>query len=460
MNRKEALKRLAWGVPAGLLFPHLFSSCKEKELLDGQTYNGRVIIVGAGAAGLYAAYLLHQRGADVTLLEADTVYGGRVRPLTGFSDFTIELGAEEIHGQRSLWYDMVQNSGAEFATGEEEDYIRLDGQLRAFGDVENDPDVKRVEEIADGVEDYNGADITAEQYLQQSGIPQRVMHYANAVLGNEFATSSNRLGIKGVADGDKEWTAGNKNILVRNRSFLSIIESVVQPVISKIRFNTRVVNISYGASTITLTDQNGATYTADKVIVAVPLTILRDGDIVFNPPLEQAKAAAFSRIGMGAGMKVILKFANRFWPADTGSIYGDGVVPEYWSTGGGGRSAANNILTAFVHGEKAEFLIAQGNNLVNTIVQDLDTIFGAGVASGSLQGSHIMNWTAEPHIRGAYSYPIPGGDGARELIAAPVANKIFFAGEATHTAGHFGTLHGALETGLRAATEILKSAQQ
>jgi monoamine oxidase len=459
MNRKNALKRIALGIPAGLLFPHIFAACKEKELLNGQTYNGRVIVVGAGAAGLYAAYLLHQRGAEVTLLEAGGVYGGRVRPLNGFSDFTIELGAEEIHGQRTIWYDMVQNAGAEFVTGDEEDYIRLDNQTRPFSEVENDTDLKRVEEIADGVDDYNGADITAEQYLQQLGIPPRVMHYANAVLGNEFGTSSSRLGIKGVADGDKAWTAGNRDILVRNRSFLSILESVVQPILSKVQLNTRVVNITHSENSIALTDQNGAIYTADKVIITVPLTVLRDGDISFDPPLDASKTNAFQRIGMGAGMKVVMKFSSRFWSADTGSIYSDGVVPEYWSTGGGGRSVSNNVLTAFVHGEKAEFLIAQGNNLVNTILQDLDNLFGAGAATGTLQNAYVMNWTAEPYIRGVYSYPIPGGDGARELLAAPVNNKLFFAGEATHTAGHFATLHGALETGMRAAVEILKSVQ-
>ncbi|MCA6363747.1 MAG: FAD-dependent oxidoreductase [Bacteroidetes bacterium] len=459
MHRKEALTRIALGIPAALLFPHLFAACKEKDLLDGQTYNGRVIVVGAGAAGLYAACLLQQRGAEVTLLEAAGVYGGRVRPLDGFSDFTIELGAEIIHGERSVWHNLVQHAGAGLVTGGFEDYIRLDGQTRAFSQVENDADLKRVEEITDDLQNYNGADITVEQYLQQLGLPQRVMPYANAIIGNDYATSNSRLGLRGVAQGDRNWAAGDKDIMLKDRSFLSILEDAVQPILDKVRLNTRVVTINYSASVITLTDQNGVSYTADKVVVAVPLTILRDGDIVFNPPLGQEKTAAFSRIGMGAGMKVIMKFATRFWPSDTGYIYSDGVVPVYWNTGLGGRSTANNVLTAFVHGEKAEFLIAQGNNLVNTILQDLDNLFGAGAATGSLQNAQVMNWTAEPYIRGAYSYPIPGGDGARELIAAPVAGKIFFAGEATHTAGHFATLHGALETGMRAAAEILKSVQ-
>jgi monoamine oxidase len=457
MNRREVLKRLALGIPAGLFLPHLFSSCKDKELLSGVNYTGKVVVVGAGAAGLYAAYLLHKRGADVTILEAGSVYGGRVRPLTGFSDFTVELGAEEIHGQRTVWYDLVRNSGAQFADDDgQEDYIHLDGELKAMSDAEADTDLKKITAIADEPGNYSGGDITTEQYLLQQGVPQRVMHYGNAVLGNEFGTSADRISMKGIADGDKAWTAGNRNILVRDKSFLSILESVVEPILSKVRLNTQVVTISSG-NQLTLTDQNGTTYTADKVIIAVPLTVLRDGDITFSPPLSASRTNAFSRIGMGAGMKVILQFTNRFWPDKTGSIYSDGVVPEYWATGEGGRSTAKNLLTAFVHGAKAEYLIAQGNNLVNLIVQDLDNLFGAGVASGALQNSVVMNWTAEPFIRGTYSYPVPGGDGAREEIAKPINNNIFFAGEATHTAGHFGTLHGALETGFRAAAELLNT---
>jgi len=134
------------------------------------------------------------------------------------------------------------------------------------------------------------------------------------------------------------------------------------------------------------------------------------------------------------------------------------VVPEYWSTGVGGRSVQDNVLTAFVMGSYAENLLALGSGMIQAILNDLDHMYGTGVATnGNLAASYVMNWGADPFTKGTYSYPIPGGSGAREIIATTIGNKIFFAGEATHTAGHNSTVHGAMETGLRAVEELFKS---
>lgn len=458
MKRRDALKLLGLGVPAGALFPSLFTSCKSNQLFEGLQYNGKVVIVGAGIAGLYAAYLLQQRKVNVTILEASNVIGGRIRSLETFSDFPVELGAEEIHGQRSVWYDLIRSTGSEFASGNGLDFIRLDNTLKKMMDVENDTDIKKVDDLIANWSSYAGGDVTADQYIQAQGIPARVQHYMNAVIGNEFGASNDRIGLKGVADADALWTAGDKNFMLRDRSFMSIIREKLADVIPLVTYSSQVRSIDYSGTTITLTDQNGQTYTADRVIITTPLTILRDGDITFTPALPAERTAAFSRIGMGAGMKVILRFQNRFWDYGTGSIYSDGVVPEYWSTGGGGRSPSNTVLTAFAHGAKAEYLQSLGGGLVNAILADLDDMYGTGtVGLAVLQASFVMDWTTQPFIRGTYSYPKPGDAGARDVIAAPLNNKVFFAGEATHTKGHFGTVHGAMETGFRAVDELFKS---
>lgn len=460
MNRRELLRLLSIGVPAGILFPSLLTSCRKEDFFKDISYDGKVIIVGGGIAGLYAAYLLNKRKVDVTILEASSRYGGRILPLEGFSDFTIELGAEEVHGQRSAWYDLVRSiPGLEFVNDEnEKDYIQLDGALRNMDDLANDADIKAAQQLAADLSvSYDGGDLTADQYLDQKGYAQRTRHYLDALLGNENGTSNDRLGMLGAAAQDAKWSSGDLNFLVKNRSFLSIIEEKLTGIFDHIVLNTQVKTIDTSGSSIVLTDQNGVTYSADKIIITVPLPVLRDGDITFIPSLEPARVSAFSAIGMGAGMKVILKFSNRFWGENCGSIYSDGVVPEYWATGAGGRSANDNLLTAFVMGAYAENLIALGNGMIPAILSDLDHLYGTGVASGSYTDSQVMNWTAHPFIRGAYSYPVVGTGNAREQIAAPFQDKIFFAGEATHTAGHNSTVHGAMETGIRAVTELFKS---
>ena len=164
-----------------------------------------------------------------------------------------------------------------------------------------------------------------------------------------------------------------------------------------------------------------------------------------------------NQIGMGIGMKVILKFSSQFWPDDTDSIYGNGLVPEFWVTSGGGRSKADHVLTAFVMGANAETLLTLGTNMVAAICVELDTIFGSATATSSLIDSHIENWADNALVLGTYSYPLVGmSPGARRELAAPIAEKIYFAGEATHYAGHAGTVHGALESAYRAVEELVK----
>jgi monoamine oxidase len=71
-------------------------------------------------------------------------------------------------------------------------------------------------------------------------------------------------------------------------------------------------------------------------------------------------------------------------------------------------------------------------------------------------GWHTHDWQSDPFSLGAYSWVRAGGEGAQRLLAEPLEQTLFFAGEACNTEGHNGTVHGAMQTGVRAADEILK----
>ena len=106
-------------------------------------------------------------------------------------------------------------------------------------------------------------------------------------------------------------------------------------------------------------------------------------------------------------------------------------------------------------GEKAEYLSSLDAGAIDIVVAELDQMYGAGVASGSLIESHIMDWSQEPFIKGAYSYPKVGTGNSRETLAQIIDDKLFFAGEAKHTEGHEGTVHGAIETAQTAVEELV-----
>ncbi len=450
MDRKHFLRLMALG---GLV-PIVLPGCRKYGPVD--PYNGSVIIVGAGAAGLYAAKLLKEAGATVTVFEANDRIGGRIKELTGFADFPIEIGAEEIHGQRSVWHEMVFKTNAAEVDSDGDDLFFIDAALQTEDDIADDSGYKALMELVENIGDYTGADQSFDAYLAQKGIQAKYLPLANALFGGENGTSNDLLSVSGIAREDGLWSAGNKNFLLKNRSFKSILDEEFADVIPDVRLNSLVISIEYNGDTVRVRDGTGTYHEADKVIVTSSVAVLKSSVIQFDPPLPFTKTDAMSKIGMAHGMKVILKFSSRFWPDDTGSIFGSGLVPEFWVTSGGGRSAADHVLTAFVHGTNAANLAAQGNNLVAVVCAELDQIFGGTAATGSLIGSHVENWHADPLVLGTYSYPLVGmAPGARRELAAPVDGKVYFAGEATHFEGHPATVHGAMESARRAVEEIV-----
>lgn len=411
----------------------------------------KIVVVGAGLAGIQAAAALLEKGHDVEILEADNRWGGRIKSLTGFADFPIELGAEEIHGQKSAWKKLVEKHGGQFVVADEADLFEISGLLKTEADLENNPAAAKALQFVADAPGWSGIDLTVKQAATAAGIVD--FGFVNARLGNEFGTSNSRLSMKGIAEEDAAWTAGDDNLALANGSFEQILAAAFATVLPKISLHRQVKTIDYSSEKIVLTDQTGLQTEADRVILAVPLRILQRGDLEFLPALPASKTASFQKIGMdAAGMKVILKFSERFWPADLGSLFLENGVPEIWQTSLGRGQVS--VLTTFVMGENAEAFSQPGATPVATILGKLDARF-SGKATAFFLDSHVEDWSKNPFVGGAYSYPKVGTRLAdRAELAKNVAGKLFFAGEASHFEGHSATMHGAMETGLRAAGEI------
>ncbi|MCB1177298.1 MAG: FAD-dependent oxidoreductase [Leptospiraceae bacterium] len=413
----------------------------------------KVAIIGAGAAGLYAGYLLHKRGIDVEIFEASSIIGGRARPLLKFSDFPVELGAEEVHGEKSKYYKYLKRMGIALIDSDFENYYVIDDKLTEESVAELYSKFSKSQRLIQKISSYKGGDGTALDYFRNNGIPNSHIHIPEALVGNEYGTDLKNLSILGVAKNMSGWSAGDENFLIRSRSHLSVLEEICERVLKFTRKKTQITNIDYSGSIIKLTDQDGNEFKATRVIVTVPITILKDGDIKFSPSLPGEISSAFSKIGMGAGIKVILKFIRRFWEPNTGSIVSNGVIPEYWASGYR-KSSMNNVLTGFVNGENAKSLSESNSNIVSLALKDLDKMFGNKIATKWLTDSYIMDWSKDPFIRGSYSYPTVGEGDAREELAKPVKERLFFAGEATNTEQHFGTIHGAMDSAIRVVDQI------
>ena len=235
-----------------------------------------------------------------------------------------------------------------------------------------------------------------------------------------------------------------------------IDKEIVPTIKDQILLNRIIKKIDYSGEQVIVTDQQGQTDESDKLIITVPITILKSNTIQFIPSLPSEQTMAFSKIGMDAGMKVFLKFSDSFYDEN---IIGGRICAAY-ADERIGKSGADHILLAFIMGDQAEYLTSLGSeqSIVKALLDELDEMYD-GQATDLFLKAHVENWTENPFIQGAYSYSTVGMGNARRTAAQPIDDRIFFAGEAMNLNGHHQTVHGAMETGRSEVLNILKSIQ-
>lgn len=441
MDRRHFLKQSTLLSIGGLLIPSSFlSACRKETLFEDINYDGKVIIIGAGAAGLYAAYILKSKGINFQILEASANYGGRLGKLTGFANFPIDTGAQWLHGKNNILGDLITKSNTKITLDDSETKYWFNGQL-----------VNSLPQDIDIFEGDNLPDVSYKDYAVQKGLGNEYKYIVESIAGDQGASAS-RLSVFGNNKDEENWSSGDDDFKFQETFFDLIDKQIANQVKDKILLNTIVTKIDYSQSIIQLTDSNNNLYQADKVIITVPITILKSGDIQFSPSLPNEKTTAFSKIGMDAGMKVFLKFSNKFFDQN---IIGGAICAAY-ADESIGKEQNDNVLLAFIMGEQAEYLTSLGSDsaITTALLQELDTMYN-GQATASFIASHIQNWTTNPFVKGAYSYSTIGMGDARKVAAKPINKKLYFAGEAMNTNGHHQTVHGAAETGYREVINIL-----
>lgn len=198
MDRRYFLKQSALFSIGGLLIPSaIVGACRKEIVLEDINFDGKVIIIGAGAAGLYAAYLLKSRGIKFQLVEASANYGGRLGKLTGFANFPIDLGAQWLHGKNNILSDFITKSDTKITLDESELKYWFNNQL-----------VNKLPKNTDIFEGDDLPDISYEDYALQKGFGNEYKYIIENIAGDQGADAS-QLSVYGNNKDEENWNSGD-----------------------------------------------------------------------------------------------------------------------------------------------------------------------------------------------------------------------------------------------------------
>ncbi|MBK5279162.1 MAG: FAD-dependent oxidoreductase [Bacteroidia bacterium] len=486
MKRRKALQQISLGLSAGLMMPQLLTACKKDDPGPEVPFDGNVVIIGAGAAGLFAADILHTKGIKVSVLEASNQLGGRIQSFRNsneisdsllfdmknrtIADFPVELGAEIVFGPDSSWGKIISNlnlSTVSLETVATNRFI-LDQSVKTAVELQGDSDFLQSQTFVNELPNYSSAAVSMKQAI--SGLSRRTDAILNSQIGNYYGTSNDTLGISLLSQDLKARTHDGKVFSMKANPMQDILLSRFSEIQSLVETGKQVKSINYGSDPIVITLKDGSQVEADKVISTVPISILKGGGISFSPALPGEMTSALSRMGMDATVRLVLDFKKNFWGEDSGFIWGGTTAPHYFSTGIG-RSEFYRTISITINGAKAAELSAKGPDLmIAEILAELDALY-AGQATLFVRRNLdttdpnfdkiiyiLKDWSKDEHFKGGYSYPLASATtNDRIALGKPVSNKLFFAGEATDVGGDAGTVSGALSSGARVSEEVIKS---
>ena len=420
-----------------------------------------VLVLGAGIAGLTCARTLAESGQRVCLVEATDRVGGRILTRR-LATQVVELGAEFVHGRPPELLALIAEAGLTLIerTGTQVSFD--DGQLTADADSRNG--------MFDPLEDlrtYAGPDLSFKDYLAQSAFGLNT-DAAQAALGyvegfnaaDATQISSISLGLQQAAedsiDGDRL-----AHIAEGYDRLPQFVADRFRTAGGDLRLNTPITAVHWGTGRVAFETSAGELL-ASKAVLTLPLGVLQASTVRIVPePTSILEAAALMR--MGAVSRFTLLFRERFWQTQPPQpalhhlsfLFDLGGLPSVWWTTHPEDTCA---LTGWVGGPRSKALLAKSEaELADFGCHALARLFHlpAETLRDQLEACVTHNWSTDPNFFGSYSYAGVGGARASSRLAEPIEHTLYFAGEHTDTTGHWGTAHGALRSGYRAANQIL-----
>ncbi len=400
-----------------------------------------VVVVGGGAAGIAAARRLVHAGIRCLLVEARPRLGGRAWTVIDPSGYAIDLGCGWLHSaEHNPWGPIALDEGATidkstppwarpslelgFPRAQQEEFQRAIGAFFA-----------RLERAAQGAKD-RPASALLDPGCRWNGLIGAVFTF---ISGAELEKLS-------VEDFDRYQDLGVNWRVVEGYGAIIAGHAAGLPV----ALDCRVERIDHSGSRLRLETTQGA-IAADQAIITIPSPLIAAETIAFTPALpEKIAAAAGLPLGFDDKLFIALDQAEEFDRDVRVFARTDRTATGAYQF----RPLGRPLIEAYFGGALAAELETGGEAaFFDFAVAELTGVFGSAFAR-RIRPIQIHLWGADPFARGAYSYALPGAADCRQTLAAPVDDRLFFAGEAC-SIHDFSTAHGGYHTGIRAAEEVI-----
>ncbi|UPK35097.1 FAD-dependent oxidoreductase [Bradyrhizobium sp. 186] len=415
-----------------------------------------IVIVGAGAAGLMAARELARAGRRVTILEARERCGGRIHPLPASQfGYAADGGAEFVHGEAPVTRGLVREANLSLQDIEGTQWS-FDG-TRLSREDRDDPHEAELHAALNALKD----DIPVAEFLRRhfaGGEYARMRRSIERMVEGYDAADPERASTLALRE---EWMDGGHatqgRVVGGYGALIEFLAAECRRHGVAIRFGCVVSAIEEAGGAIAVRCAGGDVHGCDRVILTVPLPLLRE---IALPRGAREKAAAADNIGFGNVIKILLRFQRPWWRdrrgylADMTFLLSDETIPVWWTQ----RPSEHPVLTGWFGGPRtAELSTLDPQALVDAGLDSLATVFGLSREdiARDVVASAATNWAHDPFARGAYSWATPQTREAQGILAR-ADGPVLFSGEALYRGADMGTVEAALASGLETAGIILR----
>lgn len=431
-----------------------------------------VVVIGAGMAGLSAALRLMEEGLSVTVVEACHRVGGRIFS-ERIGNCDVEMGAEFVHGLPQETLMLLKRYGLK--------HYELDGEMLVYDgegnlhkqdedSAEDESPFSLLEEMTRWAEVHPHRDVPFAEWLAEQNISEGEKAGAIGYVKGFNAADHRVIGVQGLARQQRAEDAieGDRLFHVEG-GYARLPEALADDLRTrgaKILFGFNVQQVRWG-NDVAVIAADRREVQARAAVVTLPLGVLQKQTVQWSPEISDIDAL-LPKLRMGPVVRVSLVFKRRWW-AERGHARMSFLFPEkrnskdgtprfevFWTP----YPNEQPMVTAWTGGPSAKRFDGMTRDaIVDVALRSLERAFGMGVHSleNEFSEAHVHDWQEDKYAFGAYSYVPAGSLEHVEKMTEPVGGVLFFAGEHTDTTGHWGTVHGAIRSGVRAARQVMST---